>query len=149
MSDLEARVAELEATIVQMRSALAQPRTLLAVSANAPVRCILCMAAEAWGLATADLLSARRTRDLIEPRWATVWVARQTLPHSLPMIGRALNRDHTTIMSSLRRADRLRQRDWRFRRITDAMVAAFERQQAADLAAFMATPELDLVGEAA
>lgn len=144
MSDLERRVTELEAEIARMRAVLIQPRIILSFSIDAPVRSILLMAAEAWGLSTIDLLSARRTKELIEPRWAAAWTARQTLSHSLPMIARALNRDHTTILSSLRQADRLRRRQWQFRCITDAMVAAVERQQAADLAAFAPMPELEL-----
>lgn len=91
---------------------------------------IIVMAEALFEVRTADLISTRRDKLICRARFAVMWVARQALPYSLPMIGRALgNRDHTTIMSGIRQADRLRKRDIDFLKATDAMLAEAERQQ--------------------
>lgn len=113
------------------------------------VKTIVDMAAEIWGVSSRDIVGPLRASILTEPRFAVYWVARHTLPLSLPQIGRAMGgRDHTTIMHGLRRADRLRLRCRDFQRYTDAMVAALEQEREADRRAIAeaaaASPELAL-----
>jgi len=60
----------------------------------------------AYGVSLIELLSQRRQRAIIEPRWVAIWLCRETTGHSLPAIGRAFGgRDHTTVMHALQRVD--------------------------------------------
>lgn len=58
-------------------------------------------------------------RDLSDQRHAIAWVARNHIGASLPQIGRALNRDHSTIHRSCRRAVHLRAQRPDFRAMCD------------------------------
>lgn len=55
-----------------------------------------------------DLISQRRTADLVRPRQIAAYLAKELTPHSLPEIGRRFgNRDHTTILYAVRKIKRL------------------------------------------
>ncbi|MFN7400330.1 MAG: helix-turn-helix domain-containing protein [Sandaracinobacter sp.] len=72
-----------------------------------------------------DILGPYRAHDCVRARFAAIWVVRQALPLSLPQIGRAFGgRDHTTIISALRRAEELRSRDRAFWMFTEHLLAA-------------------------
>jgi chromosomal replication initiator protein len=59
-----------------------------------------------------DLISLRRTKDVMLPRHIATWMARRYTLLSLPQIGRAMGgKDHTTILNSWRKIERLRARD--------------------------------------
>ena len=63
---------------------------------------------EIWEVSMADLLSGRKYRYLVEPRWAGMLAASERTPYSLPRIGREFGgRDHTTVMYGLRKARQL------------------------------------------
>ncbi|PZU43312.1 MAG: hypothetical protein DI568_17425, partial [Sphingomonas sp.] len=63
-----------------------------------------------------EIVSARRTASIAWPRHSVAWLARHSLPMSLPQIGRALGgRDHTTIQSAIRRVEKRRDTDPVFR----------------------------------
>lgn len=63
--------------------------------------------AEHFGLSELELLSDRRTHDVLKPRHVLYWLCKQTTRHSYPQIGRFLNgRDHTTILHGCRRIER-------------------------------------------
>lgn len=56
-----------------------------------------------FGIKVTDLISARRTRDLIIPRHIAIYLAKEMTPRSLPAIGRAFGgRDHTTALNAIR-----------------------------------------------
>lgn len=65
------------------------------------VRFIAETVAEYHGIRYRDLISARRTAELITPRHVTAWLARELTPHTLPAIGRCLHRDHTTMLYAI------------------------------------------------
>jgi chromosomal replication initiator protein len=50
-----------------------------------------------------DIVSARRTRNLLIPRFEVMWRARHETLMSLPQIGRQMGRDHTTILYGVRK----------------------------------------------
>jgi Bacterial dnaA protein helix-turn-helix len=53
-----------------------------------------------------DLLSSRRTANLITPRHAAVWLAKRLTTKSLPEIGRRFGgRDHTTVLHAIRKTE--------------------------------------------
>ncbi|MEZ5892555.1 MAG: DnaA/Hda family protein [Parvularculaceae bacterium] len=70
--------------------------------------------AEAFGLAAADITGRSQPQRIARARHAVVWCAREVLKESFPRIGKALKRDHTTVMSSYRRAQALMERDKAF-----------------------------------
>lgn len=81
--------------------------------------------AEAFGLKLEDMTCRAQPQRIVRARHAVVWCAREILKESFPRIGKALKRDHTTVMSSYRRAEALLERDKAFqdgvRRIREAL----------------------------
>jgi chromosomal replication initiator protein len=81
--------------------------------------------AEAFGLKLEDMTGRAQPQRIVRARHAVVWCARDVLKESFPRIGKALRRDHTTVMSSYRRAEALLERDKAFqdgvRRIREAL----------------------------
>lgn len=65
--------------------------------------------AEHYKLKMADLLSARRAREVARPRQVAMYLAKKLTPRSLPEIGRRFGgRDHTTVMHAVKRVEELR-----------------------------------------
>jgi chromosomal replication initiator protein len=63
-------------------------------------------------LSNADLLSKDRHKSIAFARQVAMYLCRQRLKCSFPELGRAFgNRDHTTVMSAVRRVEALRQKD--------------------------------------
>ncbi len=81
--------------------------------------------AEAFGLTLEDMTGRAQPQRIVRARHAVVWCAREVLKESFPRIGKAMKRDHTTVMSSYRRAQALMERDKAFqdgvRRIREAL----------------------------
>ncbi len=68
--------------------------------------------ADYYKIRLADLLSARRSRDIARPRQVAMYLAKRLTPRSLPEIGRKFGgRDHTTVMHAIKRIDELRAGD--------------------------------------
>lgn len=75
------------------------------------------------GVHRIDILSNRRDEDTSRARHAAIWLATKMTQISSPALGRVFgDRDHTTILSSLRRAEELRVSDSDFRFECDAML---------------------------
>jgi chromosomal replication initiator protein len=63
-------------------------------------------------LSNTDLLSKDRHKSVAFARQVAMYLCRQRLKCSFPELGRAFgNRDHTTVMSAVRRVEQLRQKD--------------------------------------
>jgi chromosomal replication initiator protein len=81
--------------------------------------------AEAFGLKLEDMTGRAQPQRIVRARHAVVWCAREVLKESFPRIGKAMKRDHTTVMSSYRRAQALMERDKAFqdgvRRVREAL----------------------------
>lgn len=59
-----------------------------------------------WGVSKVDLLSARRTEDVVVPRQAAMFLARRLGSRSLPEIGHRFGgRDHTTVIHAVRKTE--------------------------------------------
>lgn len=97
---------------------------------------VLIYAARFYDIPDPDLITARgRNTRMALARHMAVWLMKQADKLlSLPELGRIFNRDHTTIMHSLKRAEELRDEDAEFRAYTDLAVAELEAQKAARLA---------------
>lgn len=61
--------------------------------------------AKHYGVSRHNILSARRTANLVRPRQVVAWLCKELTLRSLPEIGRRMNRDHTTILHSIRRVN--------------------------------------------
>ena len=59
-----------------------------------------------------EMLSSRRSRYLVRPRQTAIYLAKMLTSKSLPEIGRAFsNRDHTTVIHSVKTIEKLRKLD--------------------------------------
>ncbi|MDE1174786.1 MAG: chromosomal replication initiator protein DnaA [Parvibaculaceae bacterium] len=68
--------------------------------------------AEYYNVRLADLLSARRSRQIARPRQVAMYLSKQLTTRSLPEIGRKFGgRDHTTVIHAVRKIDELCQSD--------------------------------------
>ncbi len=55
-----------------------------------------------------DLLSSRRSRDVVRPRQIAMYLAKSLTSRSLPEIGRRFGgRDHTTVLHSVRKVEQM------------------------------------------
>jgi len=72
---------------------------------------LLTVSAEILGVSIEDMRGRARPQKLARARHAFVYCAREILKESLPRIAAALSRDHTTALSSMRRAAALLERD--------------------------------------
>lgn len=79
-------------------------------------------AAKEFGVTVSDIYSDRRGGGLPPARWAVMWAARKGTHYSLPRIGLALNRDHTTVMHGLSRAAELMASDESYREKCNAVL---------------------------
>lgn len=78
----------------------------------------------ATGVARRDILSDRRPAEVCEARFAVVWLASELMPLTMAAIGRLLgDRDATTMLHALRRAQELRTLHPEFRIGTDTLLA--------------------------
>lgn len=69
---------------------------------------IIRLCAEAYGLTPTDLLSVRRTADVVRPRQIAMYLSKILTLKSLPEIGRRIgDKDHTTVLHAVRKMERL------------------------------------------
>lgn len=68
--------------------------------------------AEYFGLTLAEMISQQRARHIARPRQVAMFLCRQFTPRSMPEIGRRFgDRDHTTVLSAVRRIELVRAAD--------------------------------------
>ncbi len=77
------------------------------IQLNEIIKCV----SNHYNLKISDLTGSRRTQDIARPRQVAIYLAKDLTTRSLPDIGRAFNRDHTTVIHSIRRIEKLRSRD--------------------------------------
>lgn len=73
------------------------------ISLNDIIKCVT----KHYNLKVSDLTGTRRTKHIVQPRQVAIHLAKNLTTRSLPDIGRAFNRDHTTVLHSVRRMDKL------------------------------------------
>jgi chromosomal replication initiator protein len=67
-----------------------------------------------YNVTKADILSARRTANVVRPRQIAMYLAKTLTPRSLPEIGRRFGgRDHTTVLHAVRKIEALAGTDGR------------------------------------
>lgn len=80
--------------------------------------------AERTGLKASDFTGDRRGQKYAFPRVIAMWLCVELLPASLPVIGRAFRRDHTTVMHACKRIRALRLDNPEVRYLTDHLLDA-------------------------
>jgi chromosomal replication initiation ATPase DnaA len=79
----------------------------------------------AFCVSAEEIVGRSREKHVAQARHAFIWTLRQATPWSMPAIAaRVGQRDHSTILNSLRKAEARRRHDLQFRLLTDAMVEA-------------------------
>lgn len=69
---------------------------------------ILHVVSKHYGVSRVDLLSARRTKNVVRPRQIAMYIAKTLTLRSLPEIGRRFGgRDHTTVLHAVRKIEGL------------------------------------------
>lgn len=60
-----------------------------------------------FGISHTDMVSPRRDHKVMRPRQVAMYLAKEFTPMALPALGRSFHRDHTTVMSGIRKIARL------------------------------------------
>ena len=65
-----------------------------------------------YSVSRSDILSSRRTANVVLPRQIAMYLSKMLTPRSLPEIGRRFGgRDHTTVLHAVRKIEALAQKD--------------------------------------
>jgi len=94
LQDLRRRVTALE---IRARDSIV-PQT-----SNATVRNVIAATAQVFDVPESGLLGRYRRPDLVEARQVAMALAVHLLSKSMPAVGRAFDRDHTTVLHAMRR----------------------------------------------
>lgn len=82
------------------------------------------LAAIWFGVSEAAITGPSRARKYCRPRFAVMWVATEAFGLSSVVIGRQMgDRDHSTVLAAVRRAEEWREEDQTYRDLTDRLLA--------------------------
>ena len=73
---------------------------------NAEIRKIARHVSRETEISLADIYSKKRVRKIAHARFIVMWLAKRA-GYSLTQIGRAFDRDHSTVLNALRRVDKI------------------------------------------
>lgn len=94
-------------------------------SARVMLKDAINLVCDRYGVSGADVVSMKREASICRPRQVVMWLGRNVLKRTLPEIGRALGgRDHTTVISGVRKIDCLRESDPVLQQQLDDLAAA-------------------------
>lgn len=69
--------------------------------------------AKHYGVTRVDMISPRRTDNIVKPRQMAMYLSKEFTTRSLPEIGRKFGgRDHTTVIHAIRKIRTLAWKDW-------------------------------------
>ena len=85
---------------------------------------VIGVVAERFGIAKEDILSKKRSQEIVIPRQIAIYICRELTDLSTNQLGRAFGgRDHTTVMHSCEKVARQMKEDFSFRRRVEEMVS--------------------------
>ena len=90
------------------------------------IRNIVNSVSEKSGVPIEALLSQKRSQKYARPRFIIYYLSRNLTKLSLPAIGRAIDRDHTSVMHGIERAEYLLENDQAFRALYRSIVEQLE-----------------------
>jgi len=67
-----------------------------------PIHAIIAEVGQKYGLTYSEMIAKRRQLYLVGPRHEAIWRCAMETTASLPEIGRAFHRDHTTVLHAIR-----------------------------------------------
>lgn len=91
------------------------------------------LTAARFGVTRCDLLSRRQGFAQARPRQAAMWLARHVTPCSFPEIGRAFDRDHSTVMHDIRKVDERMAQDQAFAALMWDLLAAVDPVESVEI----------------
>jgi chromosomal replication initiator protein len=121
-SSVRSNVRELEGTLVRLGAQAEFMRTPITIemareyltrmnfdqSRQITVDRIIALVSEHFGITSADIKGARRTRAISEPRQLAMYLSRKHTEHSYPELGRKFGgKDHTTVLAACRKLEKL------------------------------------------
>lgn len=71
------------------------------------IRFITLMAAHLYEIPVRDIVSASRLAHIVWPRQVAMWICHELAQRSLPEIGMAFHRDHTTVIHAIQKLKRM------------------------------------------
>ena len=105
----QATILKEDLTLEFVRQVLSDVGTPLPVrhTKNATSKAIQTAVADYFGIETEDLISQKRTRDLVQPRQIAMYMCRELTQMSYSNIAQAFNReDHTTVIHACRQIEK-------------------------------------------
>lgn len=118
------RIASIEAELKTLRAEAYRRAGIPLPAENKQIGRIVEFASVAFAVSEGALLGPTRSARASRARFAVAWVAHNAFGLSSTVIGRALgDRDHSTVLSSLRRAVEMRDEDEEYRELTDRLLA--------------------------
>lgn len=90
-------------------------------SGHIQIKTIIGVVAEHYGISASDIISSRRTANVVRPRQVAMYLAKTLTLRSLPEIGRLFDRDHTTVIASIRRIQSIMDADEDFRAVVNCL----------------------------
>jgi chromosomal replication initiation ATPase DnaA len=104
---------------------------LRSIATYPSIRKIIVAVAQAYEVSPIDMMSARRTMDVVLPRQIAMYLCKVLTLRSLPAIGRQFGgKDHTTILHAVRKIAAHMALDDAFRGRVEALRAALTEAQA-------------------
>jgi chromosomal replication initiator protein len=82
---------------------------------------------EFFGLRLADMRARRRTKAVAFPRQIAMYFARQLTHASLTEVGRAFDKDHTTVLHAVTKVETLIRQDAKFKKTVDTLAESVAR----------------------
>ena len=82
---------------------------------------------EFFGLKLADMRARRRTKAVAFPRQIAMYFARQLTNASLTEVGRAFDKDHTTVLHAVTKVETLIRQDAKFKKTVDTLAESVAR----------------------
>ena len=93
------------------------------------IRAAIC---SAYGFTRPELVSSRRTKDIVRARHIAFYIAKKHTTNSYPLIGRFFgDRDHTTVMHGVRKIERELKTDPKLQAEIAAIAATLSQKEAA------------------
>lgn len=90
------------------------------------------LAAISFRVSEAAITGPSRARKFCRPRFAVMWVATEAFGLSSVVVGREMgDRDHSTVLGALGRAEQWRDEDQHFRDLTDRLLSIVVPKKAA------------------
>jgi chromosomal replication initiation ATPase DnaA len=106
-----------------------ETRERISLDATHGVRELVRFVAFQTGVRTAEIVGPQRCRRVFRARAAVVWASIRLLGKSYSVVGRVLgDRDHTTIINAVRRAEEMRRIDPAFGLLCGRLEAAFPKE---------------------